>query len=916
MQKTQIQAFLFALALTSAYSTQTWAQDVIVDFQKEAQFTGKDETIAKGDNITFTFVGDVNKKGASIYGNGSWASIYYLTVSAPRNIAVIEYEVEISRNKTDNVAVSVGEMNQLMDHTWVWKGSAKSITFTGGATTTNFCITRMRFWYDEKDYNHDTAIWESQQGGDDGEDSPFKADIDLTNDNTDYTTKDRVYASVNIVPTDGHGVPMAVVSDRKFEQTLQPYLEWKTQQGYEVQELYTDEVPTGLERQQWALALRERLMAMDPRPAYVLLVGDSDEVPVFYGVSGDHASDFYYGEFTDDHFADAYVGRFCATTTDELQWQLDKTRHMAMLPPSEGEWLKHSITINDVTTDIAAMNDAVSLSKNYFKNFEGNVTEEMKASWGSTINTTINNGCSFVNYFGHGSINSWNNSYLTTTAGQLTNKNRYPVVLSMTCQTGTFDFSCLAESFMRKQEAGAVAVLAASRNSFATDNNSIFRGSEAGKKAASLGMFRSLFPCVGSELSQRARTIGQAMDIGMIAVARTFSADYNIASEMYNLFGDPTYQPYITTPKANKLSASSYNITAGRNVIVTTVPDAMVCLSQGRTVIAAAMADSQGKTTLHVPATTTLSGECTLYTSAPGYNDLSRKVTLTAGNGTDELLADEAKAAPAVTHTDVISLATVGDAVQNTWIGQQSFNGSSSKAQYAIVATTEKQEYSSGRQRWLNSDAPFAGIFLRNKYNICSLITTRTGGKARTVSVDWLYPTGLAEVIGVYGSTTAYSSTEQAWNGGQGKKLGELIKGVNNSLTIDGDYEYLLFRAEDSREYGDEEQFNVFIKSLSIGWEADVPQCATPQIAFSDGEFQFKCATSGATYSYGIAPSTTDSSSFILTVCATAPGYAPSEKATLVIDENELVKVGGDIDENGTINITDITKLIKNLNNK
>lgn len=900
-----------------------WAQDVIVNFQKEAQFTGKDETIAKSYDVNFTFVGDVNKRGANIYGTDSWTSVYYLNVSAPRNIAVIEYEVEVTSNKTDDVNVSTGKMNQLGDGTWVWKGTTQSVKFTGASSSTNFRITRLRLWFSESDYNHATAVWDTQDGSGSSGDStrPCQADVDLTNDPTDYTKKDRVYAPVNILPTDGCGVPMAVVSDRKFQTTLQPYLEWKTQQGYEVKELYTDEVPAGLGHQEKALALRERLIEMDPRPAYVLLVGDSQEVPVFYGVTyeANHASDFYYGEFNDDHFADAYVGRFSATTPEDLKAQLDKTLYMATIPPSEGEWLKRSITVNDISPDIQSMDRSAELSRYYPLNFDGNTTDELKASWTSTINTNINNGCSFVSYFGHGTSSGWNNAYMTSNVRQLSNRNKYPVVFSITCLTGYFDgIDCMAEAFMRKQESGAVAVIAASRESYGTTNNSLFSGNiDKSQKSSSVGLLQSLFPCVGTDHSQRARTIGQALDISCIAVARTLPQSYIEATEYYNLFGDPTYQPYITTPKTNKLHASSFNITAGRNVIVTTVPDAMVCLSQGRTVIVAAIADAKGKATLHVPATAP-TGYCTLYTSAPGYTDLSRLVIISAGNGTEELTDCDEKVSPIITHTDVISLATAGSVIGNEWVPSQNVAGTKSKAQYAITAVTDKSNWArfTGYTHWNSTNDAPEGFFLRNKYEECSIVTTRTGGKARTVTAEWLSPTGMNQVIGVYGRNTPYSSTADAWSNNPGEKLGELSNGGESTLHIGGDYAYIAFRAENHIEFPRWEDNNVYLRSLSIGWEAELPRCATPQITFADGKFHFNCTTQGASYDYGIAPSTTKGGVFVLTVTAQAPGYAPSDKITHEIDASELSKVRGDIDGNGTLSISDVVKLIHSITNQ
>ena len=919
MYKKQTPALLLSLALASAFGTQAWAQDVIVDFKAEAQFTGKDESIAKGNDVIFTFVGSTGDKlGAYIYGTDTWAGIYYLTVSAPQNIAVIEYEVVITSGKTDKSKATSGTITQHADGTRVWKGSAKTVTFSGSSSTTNYRITRLRLWFNAADYNHDTAIWSTEGGSGTGggeDTNPYAADVDLSHDATDYSQKNRAYTSVDILPHDGHGVPMAVVSAPKFKSTLQSYLKWKTQQGYEVKELYTDAFP-GKSGESLAYAIRQRLMAMEPRPAYVLLVGDVEEIPAF---TDNGAVDLYYGEYTDDYYADAYVGRFSASTVEQLQPQLDKTRHMATLNPKDGEWLKHSLTVDNITSEISVMDPASALSLNYPLNFEGNTSMKTDASYSLSINTYIENGCSYVSYFGHGGPGMWSSNYSTSNANALNNKGRYPVVFSITCYAGNFAYGqpCLAEAFMQRKDGGAVAVIGASRPSRSDSNNVLFFGDKWGNQNSCVGLLRSLFPCVGTDPSQRARTIGQAFDIGMLAVARKIHDDFYDNTEMYNLLGDPTYQPYITTPKANKLSTSSNIIIAGKGMNVSTAPDAMVALSQGRTVIAAAMSDANGKATLYVPATAP-TGECTLYSSAPGYNDVSRAVTLTAGNGTEEF-ADNAATPVDATYTDVISLATAGKALSANWDGEHSITSTTSPARYLICAVNDLSSYAdgvTGYRHWLNSDAPAEGIFLRNRYELCGIVTTNSAGKARRVSIDWLHPTGPSEIIGVYGSNSPYHSTSQAWDGSAGTKLGELVKGLNDELAISGDYKYLLFRAEPHKQAPADEQCNVFIRSLNIDWEAELPQCATPQIAYADGVLSFSCATKGATYDYGIAPSTSKKGIFVLTATAKASGYAPSAQATLEIDGSALVKARGDIDENGNISIADVVKLIDKLTPK
>lgn len=912
---------LLSASLAFCCSVAGWAQDVFVDFVKEGTANSNRQTLIKDGNVSFDFVASGYEPfGAYFYKD--W-NTYQMTITSPRPIAVIEYQIAIKSSKTADLGASTGTISTKDAETRVWRGSASTIKFVGNSDYTNFSISRLRLWFNAADYNPDVS-WDAAENTK----NPYEANVNLAEDDTDYSQKDRLYVPVNVLPRDGHGVPMAVVSNRKFQQTLQPYLEWKTQQGYEVQELYTDQLP-GKRGAELAHAIRERLMAMDPRPAYVLLVGDVDEVPSFPG-SG--PADLYYGEYTDDYYADAYVGRFSASNVEQLQPQLDKTRYMAFLSPNEGEWLKHSLTVDDITPEISVMDPAAALSLNYPLNFEDNTSQKTETTWSESINTIINNGCSYVSYFGHGGPGMWNGNYSNSNVNSLNNRNKYPVVFSITCHAGNFAFSqpCLAEAFMQRKEAGAVAVIAASRPSRSDSNYRLFFGENMSNQTTGIGMLRSLFPCVGADPSQRARTIGQALEVGMLAVARKIRDDFYDNTEMYNLLGDPTYQPYITTPKANKLSSSSYNIKAGQNVTVTTVPDAMVCLSKGRTVIAAAMAGTDGKAVLHVPAATTLSGDCTLYTSAPGYNDLSRIVTLSAGNGTEEQLDGTTKAEPRITHTDVISLATAGGAISKEWNGQQTIASSTSSARYLICAVNEQSTYAdeiTGYRHWLNTSAPAEGIFLRNKYDYCSLVTTSSPGKARRVSIDWLHPTGQGEVIGVYGSNTPYTSTDEAWPNAQGKKLGELVKGCNDELIIDGDCSYLLFRAEPSRELGAAEQVNVYIKSLTIGWEANLPQCAKPQIALEDGKFRFNCSTPNATYNYGVAPAQTarplgdegdacSSKKFVLTVTAEADGYKPSAAATLTFDGRELAKLSGDLDANGTLSITDVVKLINTLSPK
>lgn len=95
-------------------------------------------------------------------------------------------------------------------------------------------------------------------------------------------------------------------------------------------------------------------------------------------------------------------------------------------------------------------------------------------------------------------------------------------------------------------------------------------------------------------------------------------------------------------------------------------------------------------------------------------------------------------------------------------------------------------------------------------------------------------------------------------------------------------------------------------------------QCATPTIAFVNGQLHFSCDTEGAQFVCKISSPETEVSgetvdllhrtnSYTISVYATAEGYLNSEVATTTVTLNN---VRGDIDGNGFVTIKDVTELI------
>ena len=79
------------------------------------------------------------------------------------------------------------------------------------------------------------------------------------------------------------------------------------------------------------------------------------------------------------------------------------------------------------------------------------------------IKNAINNGIFILSFMGHGDPYHWiDPSFDKLNILSLTNENKYPVVFSMSCNTGRFNWEgdCIAESFLKKENGGAVSVIA------------------------------------------------------------------------------------------------------------------------------------------------------------------------------------------------------------------------------------------------------------------------------------------------------------------------------------------------------------------------------------------------------------------------------------------------------------------------
>jgi len=270
-----------------------------------------------------------------------------------------------------------------------------------------------------------------------------------------------------------------IVAPANFNETLQPFIVWKKQLGYEV---YTVEYTTSTSE----TALKEIVKSYyeSKNISFLLLVGDAEQIPSFMKTlpdAGLSACDPVYGHLAgDDSYPEVIVGRFSANTITELQLQVQKTIDYEKMQQINGNWLSKYLLIasaegpgdnNEYDFEHLRKIKYKLLNYNYLSGnemYDGGQGEEDLAGnpTAQMVIDALNEGRGMLNYIGHGTSNRFTTSgFSSTQVASLTNYGLLPFVLVVACQAGNFKAqTCLAEQMLRassnSQPTGAVAMLA------------------------------------------------------------------------------------------------------------------------------------------------------------------------------------------------------------------------------------------------------------------------------------------------------------------------------------------------------------------------------------------------------------------------------------------------------------------------
>ncbi|MDT4969693.1 MAG: hypothetical protein QOJ64_4430, partial [Acidobacteriota bacterium] len=276
-----------------------------------------------------------------------------------------------------------------------------------------------------------------------------------------------------------------ILTHRSLRDAVQPLADLRKSQGLEttvvdVEDVY-DEFSYGAKSRTAItdfLSLAKNYWSLAPR--YLLFFGDASFDPRNYqGFGGDDlvptklintsvlktSSDDAFVDFDNDGLPDMAVGRLPVQNVQQAQLVVGRiigyapgqTNNSALLVSDHHQSFDFEAASNQLRTLLPAGLSVTMVNRGT------NPTAQVK----SEIISGINAGPMIVNYAGHGSQEVWSGAAVlsSTDVAALTNGNRLPLFISMTCLNGRFEDSnrvSLAEALLKAENGGAIAVWASS----------------------------------------------------------------------------------------------------------------------------------------------------------------------------------------------------------------------------------------------------------------------------------------------------------------------------------------------------------------------------------------------------------------------------------------------------------------------
>ncbi len=420
-------------------------------------------------------------------------------------------------------------------------------------------------------------------------------------------------------------IKYVIVSDPMFEDTLQSFINWKTQKGFHVVEAYTNDPSVGTTTttiKAYLQGLYNAGTPTDPAPTFVLLVGDVAQIPAFAGTAGTHPSDMYYVEYTGggDFIPEIYIGRFSATSVAQLIPQIQKTLQYEKFTMPESVYMDTVILVagNDANFEMSHGNPHINYGTNNYFNSSNDIyawtylgPNNSDAQVGADMRAKLYKGFGFANYTAHCNSDRWGDPTFTTAQiPNMYNKDKYGLMIGNCCLSNKFnDAVCLGEGVLRAVDKGAIGYIGGSNNTYWDEDywwgvgvTSTPVPSNPTFATTGRGAFDGLFHSHGEPFSDWFITNSQVFYCGNSAVQASTSTRKKYYWEIYHLMGDPSVMTYLWDPDPLVVSYNSPIMVGDQQLVVNCEDYTLVAISQDNVLLDSKFSGPNTSVTLEFPS--------------------------------------------------------------------------------------------------------------------------------------------------------------------------------------------------------------------------------------------------------------------------------------------------------------------------